>query len=261
MRKYNTVCVVCQIPTKELFKLKILNKYLVSYYRCPNCKLVQTEKPFWLREAYSSAIIDSDTGIISRNIILSKISATIYLLFCSKNSKILDYAGGHGILTRMLRDIGIDCYWTDKYAKNIFAREFEDRAKTKYSMVTAFEVFEHLEDPLEEIKNIIRKYNPRLLLFSTMLHNGNPPNDWWYFVPEGGQHIILYTKKSLKILGGKLGMKLSTNGRNIHIFSRKQIPDILMIFISVCWPIISILFPLFFKSKTFSDRQKIAVFK
>lgn len=250
----------CKICLSEVGLLKydmVLRKYKVYYYQCSKCELIQTEKPYWLKEAYSSAIIDSDTGIISRNIALSKITAIISLFLLDRKSKILDYGGGYGILTRMLRDIGLDCYWTDKYAENLFARGFEDSGKEKYDMVTAFELMEHLENPVKELKSIIKKYHPRVFLFSTMLHNGNPPKDWWYFVPEGGQHITLYTKRSLELLANKFDLKLSTNGRNIHVFSKKRISGLIMKVLSVFWPIIALLFPLFFRSRTFSDRTKI----
>jgi len=251
-------CKVCNYQVQLLSKKKILSKYLISYYKCSRCGLIQTEKPYWLKEVYGSAIIESDTGIISRNVVLSKITAIVCLLFSGNKSRVLDYGGGYGILTRMLRDIGVDCYWTDKYADNFFARGFEDKGKTKYETVTAFELFEHLENPVLEIGEIFRRYKPKMLLFSTMLHDGNPPKDWWYFVPEGGQHITLYTKKSLNILASKLGMKLSTNGRNVHLFSKKQISGLFMLFISLFWPFISLMFPIFYKSKTFNDRVKIA---
>jgi len=261
MIKENLICSVCQSLTNILFKSKVLRKYPASYYKCTNCGLIQTEKPYWLKEAYKSAIINSDTGVISRNIALSKITAITFLLFLGKKSKVLDYGGGYGILTRMLRDIGVDCYWTDKYAENIFAKGFEDKTNEKYDLVTLFELFEHLENPVKEISDIVKKFKPKMLLFSTMLHSGNPSKDWWYFASEGGQHITFYTQKSLKILASKIGMKFSTNGRNIHIFSKKQIPRLLMITISIFWPFVSIVFPLFYKSKTFSDRLKIVTSK
>jgi len=157
----------------------------------------------------------------------------------------------------MLRDIGVDAYWTDKYAQNIFARGFEAEKRGKYDMVTAFELFEHFENPLKEIKNLIKKYKPKVLLFSTMLHNGKPPEDWWYFAPDGGQHITLYTKKSLEIFAENLGLEFSTNGRNIHIFSKIGLPSLLMILISMAWPAFSLVLPLFYRSKTFSDSLKV----
>lgn len=252
-------CNICNSNTSFLFKSKVLHKYEISYFRCVKCQLIQTEKPYWLKEAYSSALIDSDTGVISRNLTLSKITALLLLFFVKRKSKVLDYGGGYGILTRMLRDIGVDCYWVDKYAENIFANGFEDKTNNKYNMVTAFELFEHFEDPIKETEKIVKKYRPKILLFSTMLHNGNPPKDWWYFVPEGGQHITLYTKKSLEILGDKKGMKLSTNGRNLHILSKNQISGFFMKVISIVWPLASIGLPLFYKSKTIRDREEIVI--
>jgi SAM-dependent methyltransferase len=185
MIKENPVCVVCHSYTKILFRSKVLEKYTVSYYKCLSCELIQTEKQYWTKEAYSSAIIDTDTGIMDRNLKLSKISAIIFLLFCDKKSKVLDYAGGYGIMTRLLRDIGLDCYRADKYAENIFARGFEIKIDEKFDLVTSFELFEHLENPVKEIGGIVKKFKPKALLFSTMLHNGNPLKDWWYFAPEG----------------------------------------------------------------------------
>jgi hypothetical protein len=250
----NTKCSICGFPSKYYLAKVLLKKYEVKYFKCTNCQFIETEKPrYWLREAYSSAIIDADTGIIGRNSTLSKISAAIFLLFCKKNSKILDYAGGYGIMTRMLRNIGLNCYWDDKYAENIFAKQFTDDKKSTYEMVTAFEFLEHMDEPLKEISGIIRKYSPKIFLFSTTIHNGEPPKDWWYFSENGGQHISLYTQKSLEYIALKLNLNYSTNGVNIHVFSKYKIPSALIQIISVFWPICGIFFPLFCKSKTFSD--------
>jgi hypothetical protein len=210
-----------------------------------------------LKEAYSSAIIDADTGLISRNIILSKVVSIITLLFSIKNSEVLDYAGGYGVMTRLLRDIGVDCYWQDKFAENILARGFESKDNKKYDVVTTFEYFEHIKDPIKVINKIIKTYEPKLLIFSTMLHNGNPSKDWWYFVPEGGQHITFYTRKSLSILAQKKGMRFSTNGKNLHIFSKTYIPDLFLIFISIFWPLLFPFVKRFYKSKTVSDQLLI----
>lgn len=257
MKTKEVKCKICGSHVKRLFNSKVLGRYKITYYKCTNCGLIQTEKPYWLKEAYSSALIDSDTGVLSRNITLSKITAAISLLFLRKNAKVLDYGGGYGILTRMLRDIGVDCYWSDKYAENIFAKGFEGKSNARFDAVTAFELFEHLENPVDEVEKILKKYKPKMLLFSTMLHNGNPPKDWWYFVPEGGQHITLYTKKSLEILAGKFGMKLSTNGRNVHLFSKKKIPGLLMKMVSVLWPFVSVIFPFFYSTQTVVDHKKL----
>lgn len=258
MKKRFNNCKVCQSQSEKIFSKKILGKYVINYYKCGNCGLIQTEKPYWLKEAYSSAIIDSDTGIVSRNVTLSKITSILLLLLSGKKSKVLDYGGGYGLMTRMLRDIGINCFWTDKYAQNIFAKGFEHKENTKYDVVTAFELFEHLENPISEVKNILKTYDPKAIIFSTTLHNGNPNKNWWYFAPEGGQHLTMYTRRSLEILAQKNNMRLSSNGRYFHIISKKYVPTIIMIIISILWPIGSLFLSVFYKSKTFSDHLIIA---
>lgn len=50
----------------------------MQYYRCPNCGFICTEEPYWLDEAYSSAIASTDIGVIMRNMLLrDKVSAIL----------------------------------------------------------------------------------------------------------------------------------------------------------------------------------------
>jgi hypothetical protein len=106
-------CNVCKTEMKHEFSEKILFKHLVNYYCCPNCQLLQTEKPYWLSESYGDAIVDADTGLIARNVSISKkVASVIYFLSNKKNEKFLDYAGGYGMFTRIMRDYGFDFYWS-----------------------------------------------------------------------------------------------------------------------------------------------------
>lgn len=49
---------------KPVFSDKILHKYTVQYYQCPQCEYLCTEEPYWLKEAYANPINDTDTGIL-----------------------------------------------------------------------------------------------------------------------------------------------------------------------------------------------------
>lgn len=56
----------------------------------------------------------------------------------------------------MMRDLGFDFYWDDKYTQNIFANGFEYSDDKNYEVLTSFESFEHFVNPLSEIKkNVI----------------------------------------------------------------------------------------------------------
>ena len=75
-------CNVCQASMQHQFSEKLLSRYTVDFYRCPNCSILQTEKPYWISEAYEEAIVDADTGLVQRNISLArKVAPIIYFLF------------------------------------------------------------------------------------------------------------------------------------------------------------------------------------
>ena len=75
-------CRLCNNKANEKFDAKTLDKYNIKYYLCPNCNLIQTEEPYWLEEAYSNSINDTDVGLLDRNIqFAEKVKVLIYYLF------------------------------------------------------------------------------------------------------------------------------------------------------------------------------------
>lgn len=217
-------CKICNGPTKKFDNGFVLNKYHIDYFQCEKCGFVQTESPYWLKESYSDAISISDTGVMSRNIIFSKL-ATIMISLCVNTKRdFLDYGGGYGIFTRMMRDNGFNFYWYDKYAINLVARGFEGSiSERKYEAITSFENFEHFENPIEEIEKIFSLTD--FVLFSTELITVPAPstNNWWYYCLEHGQHISIFSNKTLEYIAKKYGYNLISNGRNLHIFSKKKL--------------------------------------
>ena len=214
--------------TTLLFTTKVLSKYDVKYYKCNDTGYIQTEKPYWLAEAYSSAITKLDVGLVYRNRTLSDFTEGLLLRHFDtiSNGKFLDYAGGYGLFTRMMRDKGFDFYNTDKFCQNIFA-EFQDlkelNGNEKFEMVTAFEVFEHLENPLKEIEEIL-SYSDNVF-FSTEIIPAEvkTPEDWWYFIPETGQHVSLYSIDSLKFIAKKFDRYFYTDGAKVHLFTKIEL--------------------------------------
>lgn len=85
--------------TTLLFTAKILGKYDVKYYRCNQTGFIQTEEPYWLDEAYSSAITKLDVGLPYRNITLSEKVSKLLVKDFDKTGIFLDYAGGYGLFT------------------------------------------------------------------------------------------------------------------------------------------------------------------
>ena len=215
-----------------LFSNTILNKYDVSYFESPSCKLVQTEEPYWLDEAYSSAITKLDIGLASRNIRLSKIVYSIIRFFLKiGNGRFLDYAGGYGMLARLCRDMGLDYYSYDPYCENLFSADFQVEPKKKFDLITAFEFAEHITDPIKEFTSLSK--NTDNILFSTeIIPEIDDLRTWWYISAETGQHVTLYSMKSLEEIANKIDMKLYSNGKNLHLFSRVNKVALLFKFLS-----------------------------
>lgn len=210
----------------------ILSKYRIDYFKCDNCGFIQTEEPYWLEEAYKSPISISDTGLVQRNIYLSKKVAILLYFIFGKNETYLDYAGGHGVFTRLMRDIGFDFYHYEPYTENLFAKGFEDNHSKNYKALTAFEVFEHFANPIEEIEKML-KFSQNIIFTTELLPNLIPkPNDWWYYGLDHGQHVSFYSYNTFIVIAERFKKKFWTNGR-IHILTDKKISPIIKLILKL----------------------------
>ena len=223
-------CKLCNQITNKIFNHLVLNKYNVEYFYCESCKFIQTENPYWLNETYQNPIASIDTGIIKRNLLFTKRTSTILFFLFNKNKIFLDYGGGYGIFVRMMRDVGYDFYWEDKFAKNLVSKGFDISDSIEgIELLTSFECFEHFINPIGEISDLLQKSNN--ILFSTELFYNQPPKPeaWWYYNFEAGQHISLYSKQSLKQIAKKFNLNLCSDNRGFHLLSKKKTNNTLFI--------------------------------
>lgn len=231
-----------------------MDKYDVGYYECPTCKLVQTETPYWLQEAYSSAYTTTDTGTLERTLILGKSAAAVAFFGFNRHGRFVDYAGGYGTLTRYMRDIGFDFYSTDLYATNFMARGF-DAEPGRYELATAFECFEHFVNPGEELEKILA-YSDSIFFTTQPCPDPAPAiTDWWYYAPHHGQHIALYRPKTLAYLGKQYGLHYC-NFLNYHLLTKRKIAPLFFNFLVIAGRVGLIsLIRLLMKSRTLSDAR------
>jgi hypothetical protein len=250
----DAACRVCAKSSKFVFDQSMLG-YTVRYFECPHCGYLQTETPYWLDEAYVSAINDADTGIMERNQQnVGKVILTLLSLGALKGT-VVDYASGYGILVRLLRDAGVDARWSDKYCENLLARGFEAQ-DNRCDLLTAFEVFEHLVDPVTELRGMLAEA-PTVLLSTELIRTPEtPPRDWWYFGRDHGQHVGFFRTTTLETMARILGCHYHTDGRSIHLFSLRPIPRgwSQLIGRSRWWPAVA---RVALRSLTISDSQRI----
>jgi len=247
------ICSICKNEVKPVFDEFVLYKYKVFYFYCDQCGFLQTEKPYWLKEAYKNSINICDTGQLVRNLYLAKFSLVLISFLGDTKSKFLDYASGYGVFVRLMRDLGLDFYWYDPYTENIFAKGFEYNKKDKYNVVTCFECFEHLSNPLSEIKKMLEISNT--LIFSTETIGDYPPSkEWAYYGFNHGQHISFYSKKSFHKIASIFDLNYYSFGW-LHLFSKHKLNQFQLFLLSNKFFVTGLFFLLKqnLKSKTIND--------
>ncbi len=217
----DNICRCCGGKASQIFSGSLIG-HIVRYFECASCGYVQTETPYWLNLAYADVINDSDTGIMVRNQVNSKIVLASMYVLGKVNGTLVDCAGGYGILVRLLRDLGVNALWSDRYCQNLLAKGFEHTCENA-DLVTAFEAFEHFVDPVEELRRLLN-IAPNVLLSTEIISDPAPKqDDWWYYGKEHGQHIGFFRIRTLEKLAKDHGKYFLTNGTSYHLITDKPI--------------------------------------
>lgn len=221
----SVACPICEASAPPLERATVLGRFEVQYYRCTTCGFTFTENPYWLAHAYTTGMSDCDLGPINRCFECSEMTRALLLTCFDPRGRYVDYGAGYGIFVRRMRDLGFDFQYFDKYPSNIFAKGFEAVARDGYELLTAFEVFEHLTNPLGDVRSMLGFSSN--IFFSTVLLPPNlpKPHDWVYYGLEHGQHVSFHTRQSLAKLAQRCGCHLISDGMQFHLLTRKKIPE------------------------------------
>jgi hypothetical protein len=161
------------------------------------------DRPSWISEAYAKKDDWSgDTGLVARNILLFfRLAAFFKKLNISYTDAILDYGGGTGLLTRLLRDVGYSVMCFDRYNAPIFVRRFHTHHLQPSKICIASEVFEHMTAPSRDLRELLSV--TEIVVFTTELYRGQG-DDWWYLAPDEGQHVFFYSEKALRMFASDM---------------------------------------------------------
>lgn len=195
----------------------------VYYSTCEKCAFTFSPDMYtWSTKDLSEHVYNDDYVLIDPEYVEQRPrsnAALIQSLFgASKNIlRHVDYGGGNGKLSAILRDAG----WRS-ISYDPFDSSFDiGSMRQTFDLVTAFEVFEHAQDVNKLMADLRTLSNAQtLVLFSTLVSDGRiDPHgrlNWWYISPRAG-HISLFSRKSLDMLATKHKLKLASFNAGLHV--------------------------------------------
>lgn len=206
-------CRLCGAPAHFWGRKRLLGRYDVSYYLCSQCGSLETEQPYWLDAAYDVTGVGDDMGAAQRTIeLVLKTSALLDRLKLPQGAECVDFGGGLGLFTRMMRDRGINFLSYDRYAKPFFSdrHSVTSLAGRSPAVVTAFEVLEHFANPTDDLAQLFQT-RPALVIATTELFTGQD-RDWFYLAEGTGQHVFFYSPRALTLIAKSFGYSLALIG-------------------------------------------------
>ncbi len=201
----------------------------IAYRRCGSCGFLFTNAfDEWTPEQFLANIYNADYVKVDPDYRAARPRANarnITTLFGKRRREVacLDYGGGGGLLAQLLRDAGFGRAETFDEFNPDFARMPEG----PFNLVTCFEVFEHVADPVALVGRLAGIVSGGgLVMFSTLLAPadiGRIGTSWWYMAPRNG-HISFYTKPALSKLFAAHGMMVGSPSEVLH-FAFRRVPD------------------------------------
>lgn len=198
----------------------------VYYFLCRQCGFCfAPEFQTWTKEDFERKIYNDDYVLVDPEYLEARPSSCAQNLMAMFGDKALgirhlDYGGGRGLLSGVLRDAGWDSTSYDPFVD----RDVNPGDLGTYDLITAYEVFEHVPD-VRRLASTLSSLmvGDGIVLFTTALSDGNiGPNkriNWWYASPRNG-HISLFSSRSLSILAALEGLRFNSSTTSFHVFWR-----------------------------------------
>lgn len=136
--------------------------------------------------------------------------------------RLLDIGGGDGLLTRLLRDRGLDARFSDPYTTPMFYVGPAVDPLDQFELGVMSEVALHFDDPVKSFTDALQ--TSKRVLFTAVTPPTDIKPDWWYLMPSTGQHIAFYPTSAIEALAAELDVDWCSDGRFFHLLSKEKIP-------------------------------------
>jgi hypothetical protein len=213
-------CPICGEAAEVKLHVDIHGRHKQPLFQCSVCCFSFFHQPDWLPQSFSAELNELDLGSVARCL---SVADFVTATFSSDRgtTRLLDWGGGDGLLTRLLRERGFDCVWHDPFVQPRYVGDSIYIEGDHTGIVVASEVFLHLTDPLYALRSLLA-ISEVVVITAVVPPKQIEPN-WWYLMPESGQHVSFYPIVSLKELARLTGTQLSSDRRFFHVFSHRRL--------------------------------------
>jgi hypothetical protein len=190
--------------------------------RCSACSFSFVDEPVWLAGSFSSNLNRMDVGSVDRSLLVADfVHGLVGRISPRRSWSMVDIGGGDGLLTRVLRDRGIDCRWVDPYCTPNYYVGPRVCSEDHFDLAIMSEVALHLTDPVGTFDSLLRQSDR--VLFTAVVPPESITDDWWYLMPSTGQHVAFYPREAIAAMAERLGVHWCSDGKFFHLLSKKKI--------------------------------------
>jgi hypothetical protein len=210
-------CKICNASTRALPD----NKTGKIYHVCDVCGFIFLDQQFILSPADEKRRYEfhqntfDNTGYVA---MFERFISDAITPYCGGARSALDFGCGPTPVFAALLEKHIEN--VDYYDPHFYPdRSFKER---KYDLITATEVIEHLQDPIETLRMLAAILNPGGgLALMTKFHTCNDEAflKWWYRIDD--THIAFYTERTIEYLAQNIGLEKTFNGDGVCYLGRK----------------------------------------
>ena len=216
-------CAICGGASEGILSYLVRKENQAILARCQECNFCFVINPNWLTGSFTETLQQLDIGTVDRcSLVLDFVQTVARVSSWPARSRFIDWGGGYGLMTRMARDRGINMANLDPYVQPLFSAPANLDKLCPAEVIVASEVFLHIEKPLEVLAQLL-SFSPVVIITAVVPPDHVSP-DWWYLMPDTGQHVSFYPISTLKKMAEMTGTKLMSDGRFFHVFSRTELP-------------------------------------
>jgi hypothetical protein len=213
-------CPICKSQVVDFATFTVRGKVSAEYKRCKTCNFIHAENPNWLEGSFTDALNSLDIGSVDRCNIVADFVEVLANSLKIDNPKVLDWGGGYGLLTRILRDRGVRCSHYDPYTEPLFAENIDLQPGPKFDLIVLSEVMLHITDPVSTLTELLKLSDN--IMFTAVISPPDVSPEWWYFMPDTGQHVAIFSQQTIPELGAALKVNTLSDNQFFHLVAKDQ---------------------------------------